>query len=291
MRKMAGCVEPIPLSSEEDEMTSGSNIDLSSGMAIEGDNGSNSEDKEPVPPSMYWGGCGFGSAFYIGVHRAMVERWGQDFYKKTIIAGGSAGAAMAIQVCLGRTPTQVAEMYEGVAQEAARRGPIRHASTCLVEGIRKVLVEYYPNAHKILQGKCMISLTHFPFTHEWIKSWHSDEHLLHCLTATCHIPMYSLGGVDAWAHVVDGAYGFSGESLLDLHGNDTLFVGIDPAAEVSRSLTFKQMVSSLTQIHQFHDIVYISSHLLTEHAVVALSVVALCCSYCCSCYLWLMKTT
>lgn len=35
--------------------------------------------------------------------------------------------------------------------------------------------------------------------------------------------------------VVDGAYGFSGEDLP--HGDATLYVGIDPHAEVTRILT------------------------------------------------------
>ncbi len=65
---------------------------------------------------------------------------------------------------------------------------------------------------------------------------------MNCLTASCHIPLYSHQGVDNWKHVVDGAYGFSGEDLIELHHNDTLFVGIDPQAEVSRGLTYTQMV-------------------------------------------------
>eukprot|EP01034_Spumella_vulgaris_P021678 gene21678-27719_t len=40
-------------------------------------------------------------------------------------------------------------------------------------------------------------------------------------------------------HVVDGAYGFSGINLP--HGDDTLYVGIDPHAEITRSFTYPQM--------------------------------------------------
>ena len=49
------------------------------------------------PPTIYFGGCAFGAAFYIGVHKALVELWGADFYKRSLIAGGSAGKSIQIQ--------------------------------------------------------------------------------------------------------------------------------------------------------------------------------------------------
>ncbi len=107
---------------------------------------------DPIPPSIYWGGCGFGSAFYIGVHRAMVERWGSDFHKHTMSTGGSAGSMMAIQVCLGKSTEDIASMYQQVAKESLRRGSLRYASECLVDGMKNIVQEYYPNSHQLLHG-------------------------------------------------------------------------------------------------------------------------------------------
>lgn len=40
--------------------------------------------------------------------------------------------------------------------------------------------------------------------------------------------------------MVDGAYGFAGTDLP--HGDDTLYIGIDPHAEVTRFLEYEQMM-------------------------------------------------
>jgi hypothetical protein len=58
--------------------------------------------------------------------------------------------------------------------------------------------------------------------------------------ASYHIPFYcqrikQRGGYP----VVDGAYGFGGWDLP--HGDDTLYIGIDPFAEITRELTNGQM--------------------------------------------------
>ncbi len=46
--------------------------------------------------------------------------------------------------------------------------------------------------------------------------------------------------------VLDGAYSFAGEDLP--HGDQTLFIGIDPHADVTRTFTNAEMVSSLLWI-------------------------------------------
>ena len=229
----------------------------------------NSGIDDPIPPSIYFGGCGFGAAFYVGVHRAMVERWGKDFYKHTVIAGGSAGAIMAIQVALGRDTEQLGEMYLWTAREANKRGPIFQASACLIESVRRVLDEFTEEVHTMLNDKCFVSVTHFPFRHRFAKSWDSEEDLLQCLTATCHIPIYTHRAKSAWSSMVDGAYGFAGDSLVDLHHNDTLFVGIDPTADVGRSLTFSQMVGTRFLLHNFNANFVMSS--INVNAVVSVA--------------------
>jgi hypothetical protein len=202
-------------------------------------------EEDVPPPSMYFGGCGFGCAYFVGVHRAMVERWGPDFYKHTVLAGGSAGAIMAIQVALGRTNEQMDELYKGIAAEASKRGVILEASACLMEAVQNVFDEIPGNqAHAQLSRRNCYGVTHFPFEHKFHSSWEDDNDLIDCLTASCHIPLYSRRATKKYSLLVDGAYGFTGSSLRELHENDTLFVGIDPTADVGRSLTFSQMVRS-----------------------------------------------
>ena len=45
--------------------------------------------------------------------------------------------------------------------------------------------------------------------------------------------------------MVDGAYGFAGDDLL--HGDDTLYVGIDPHAEITRTFTNSEMFFPLVR--------------------------------------------
>ena len=61
-----------------------------------------------------------------------------------------------------------------------------------------------------------------------------------CLQASYHIPLYCKwsGGIKG-VECVDGAYGFAGVDLP--HGDQTLYVGIDPHAEITRSLTHNEM--------------------------------------------------
>jgi hypothetical protein len=71
-------------------------------------------------------------------------------------------------------------------------------------------------------------------------SWESNEDLLKCVQGSYHIPLYCKKNVGIkGVEVVDGAYGFRGENLP--HGDQTLYVGIDPYAEITRSLTNTEM--------------------------------------------------
>jgi len=84
------------------------------------------------PPSIYFGGCSFGAAFYIGVHEAMVEMWGREYYKDIVISGGSAGTIIAIGIALGKDTEYLDGLYRYVAEEAVRYGPIYYASYFMI---------------------------------------------------------------------------------------------------------------------------------------------------------------
>ena len=64
--------------------------------------------------------------------------------------------------------------------------------------------------------------------------------MIYTFRGSCHLPFYcnpnkKLGDF----HVVDGAYSFAGTDLP--HGDDTLYIGIDPHAEVTRLFTTSEM--------------------------------------------------
>ncbi len=194
----------------------------------------------PIPPSIYFGGCAFGAAFYVGVIQAMCERWGPDFYKKTMLCGGSAGTIFAIALALGNTPRQINHLYRTVAEKAAKHGTVIYASVFLEEALRELMYDN-PMAFKLLEGRCCFGTTQFFSKHNWHISWMDNEDLVETACGSCHIPFYcqrNFGIKEAL--IVDGAYGFAGKDLP--HGNNTLYVGIDPNAEITRGFTYSQMM-------------------------------------------------
>ncbi len=168
----------------------------------------------------------------------MVERWGPDFYKKTHLSGGSAGTIFAIGIALGKSPKYLDELYREVAERSEKHGPVHNASV-FMEDSMKVLTRD-PLTYKKLEGRCCFGTTEFFSKHRWHVSFTDNEDLISCVKSSFHIPFYCQHnrGVKG-VHVVDGAYGFSG---LDLpHGDATLYVGIDPHAEITRTFTYAQM--------------------------------------------------
>jgi hypothetical protein len=192
-----------------------------------------------IPPSIYWGGCAFGAAFYVGVHRAMVEKWGLDFYKKVHHSGGSAGTIFAIGLALGFTPDELDRVYREVAEKCHKRGAVHWGSVFMEEALRIMLSD--PMAYKKLEGRCCFGTTEFFSRHRWHVSWVDNEDVIKCVNASLHVPLYCQRNVGIKGiKVVDGAYGFAGEDLP--HGDDTLYVGIDPHAEITRTFTYPEMM-------------------------------------------------
>lgn len=168
----------------------------------------------------------------------MVKRWGPDFHKKVLMSGDSAGVISALTLALDKPPAYCDMLYRNVAVNTLKLSPVYYGTYYLEKQLRLVLSD--PLAYKKIEGRCCFGTTEFFAKHRWHVSWESNEDLLACLQASYHIPLYcmfnpGLKGVD----YVDGAYGFSG---LDLpHGDQTLYVGIDPHAEITRHLTYNEM--------------------------------------------------
>lgn len=195
-------------------------------------------------PSLYFGGCCFGAAFYVGVYKALWEMYGPDFMENMMISGGSAGTIFAVGIALRKTPEYMDNLYRTVAAKSHKYGPIynpfRHtgASVFMEESLRTMLDD--PLAFKKIEGKCWFGTTRYYDKHAWHMSWETNEDLIRCVQGSYHIPFYChrntpIKGVE----VVDGAYGFSGDDLL--HGDNTLYIGIDPHAEITRDFTNAEM--------------------------------------------------
>ena len=196
----------------------------------------------PIPKSIYFGGCSWGCAFHVGVHKAMVERWGMGYYKNAMITGDSSGAIIAIAIAIGYTPVELENLYKTLADNASVVGVFGKMRSIVQIGLEVLLSN--PNTHKELEGRFGLATTTFPFNHRWHWTWKSNADLAECVLGSLHIPLYceSCEPINGSA-VIDGAYSFSGEDLL--HGDETLYVGIDPHAEIGCSLENNKMLYPL----------------------------------------------
>jgi len=213
-------------------------------MVCDGDLHHNKIDVEAPPSSIYFGGCAWGCAYYVGVFKAMEERWGKGFHKKTLITGDSSGALIAVGISLGFSPDEMGQIYESLAKNASMHGVIGKMGT-LAEKCVEHLLSADPVAYQTLQGWFAVGTTRFPFNHHWHWNWESNQDLADCIIGSLHIPLYcceSRKSVQG-SIVVDGAYSMAGSDLV--HGDKTLYVGIDPHAEVGRSLNNNQMLFPL----------------------------------------------
>ena len=66
--------------------------------------------------SIYFGGCAFGAAFYIGVYKSMWDLWGPEYFETTLVGGDSVGCIFAIAIGLRKPPEYLHEMYKRVSK-------------------------------------------------------------------------------------------------------------------------------------------------------------------------------
>ena len=147
---------------------------------------------------------------------------------------------MAVGIALGKSPEYLDNVYRTVADNSQGKSPIYWASYYMEEVLRD-MIDSEPLAYRILQGKCCFGTTAFFSKHRWHISWHSNEDLIESIKCSYHVPFYCKNiNLLRGEIVLDGAYGFAGVDLV--HDDDTLFVGIDPHAEITRLFTNAEMV-------------------------------------------------
>jgi hypothetical protein len=130
-------------------------------------------------------------------------------------------------------------LYRTQSERAAKEGYTKNSE--YLRDTVDALLNITDDAHERLRGRFTTAVTHFPFKHVRYSSWTSRADLVDCLLATLHVPLYcSRIKRHHGTHVIDGAYSFSGQDLI--HGDDTLFVGIDPNADITTELSTRQLM-------------------------------------------------
>jgi len=198
-------------------------------------------DAIPIPKSIYFGGAAFGVCFFVGVFKAMADKWGPDFYKKTLVCGGSAGSIIAMQIALGKDPKYAGDVYALIGDKTHARGYALRPSDFLDEYVDELL-RSDENIHKSIETRFWCGSTLFYAQHQWHKQWRDNADLAACIKGGYNIPLYcskcdKLEGYE----VVDGAYGLQASDFP--HGDDTLFVGAcQNTAEINIELSITQML-------------------------------------------------
>jgi hypothetical protein len=100
----------------------------------------------------------------------MEEMWGVDFYKHTLITGGSAGTIIAVLISLGLSYEETDAVYRRLAERAVSEGTFGRG-TLYVEDILRGVFEKFPDAHRRLQNRCRLGTTSFPCSHRWHRHW------------------------------------------------------------------------------------------------------------------------
>lgn len=190
-----------------------------------------SDNPSNIPSSIYFGGAGFGAAFYAGVYSAMVEKWGPDFYKHTILFGDSAGAIFSVGIALGKTPECLNEMFRTFCMNTKKEGVIGNVNLLMERGIRDMIGDDMM-AYKRIENRCFIGSTSFFFKHVWQSSFESNEDLIRHMMYSCNIPIYFVKTpIMHMCKKIDGAGSFHYRDLPN--ANSTLCVRVvDERADV-----------------------------------------------------------
>lgn len=196
-----------------------------------------------IPPSIYFGGAACGVPFFMGIIRKMREKWGNNFYTKTLICGGSIGSVVGLMLVSGYSDKEIHKFFVDLGNNMIKEPKyLRGQNLWLNDLVDNILIDN-PELYKLLESKFMCGTTKFLFQHQWHSSWTTNEELGRCLKGSYNIPLYC-DHCDKIHNeeVIDGAYGFNDSEFP--HGNDTLFVGCNQTcAELNYVLNIDQMIT------------------------------------------------
>ena len=199
------------------------------------------EQNKTIPPSIYFGGASCGISYFLGVAKQMKEMWGEDFYLKTLLCGGSIGSVLALQIAIGLSIDEMKLHIKNIFKQCLREPHYWTGQNYWLDKYIDDLLQTDPDIYKKIEGRYQCGTTREYFEHQWHTQWENNEHLAKCIKGGYNIPLYCnhCERIDG-CEVIDGAYGFDGSFP---HGNDTLFIGANQTcAEINYDLSFEQML-------------------------------------------------
>eukprot|EP01084_Bolivina_argentea_P058025 105954_1 len=162
-----------------------------------------------APTHVFFAGGSWGCAFYIGVYKALQEKYGLNVLSKWKFAGNSAGAFIATFAVLGFDWTNVESLYLDCLNQASEHGVFGKASiyhNLIMDKIFKA------DAVTKLNNKLFIGVTHFIDEYELISQWTNNDEVRDCIHASMHIPYYcthinKIQTKKGYSRCIDGSLG------------------------------------------------------------------------------------
>ena len=199
-----------------------------------------------IPKSIYFGGAACSIIYYVGVIEQMKLKWGNDFYKKTIVCGGSAGSFIGLLLSIGMSAKQMVQDIHKIGSLMIENPTYWSGHDYYMCRYLHVVCAQDELLYKKIEHRYRVYMTEFFDKTTYYDSWSSNDDLIACIKGSVNVPLYcSYAEPYKGVHFVDGAYGMDYFSLP--HGNETLFVGINqPIAEISRFIPiYKLMIPNI----------------------------------------------
>jgi len=182
-------------------------------------------------------GVAWGCGFYIGVYKALIDRYGYEKIKKLKFAGTSSGALTACVCCLGIKWEILYDYYKTLSDVCEKYGPFGKVSI-YYHFIIKYLFDSSPTIYQTLNNRLFIGVTRFFNKNETINYWNSNQEVIDTLNGSMNIPIYCtyIPNV-ADINIIDGA--ISKSFIIDNKINTITVSYIDKYADISGHDEFK----------------------------------------------------
>ena len=187
----------------------------------------------PSPPkSIYFGGVGCATGYYVGVIKAMQTLWGPNFVRENPtmqIHGDSAGTIFAILLLLDYTAYEIEEIAIQISKNMVQPHILVDGFDYYLDKFILHIIKKHPDILQILNGRfqCGYTTVHvFPiFEYKKCNHFETTTQLIESLRASYNIPLYcKRRDMIAGLHIMDGGFSFDGTHFPD--GDETLFVGL-----------------------------------------------------------------
>ena len=140
--------------------------------------------------TLYFGGGAWSSVFYLGVVKALEERFGKEYYKKFTFSGDSIGAFCAMLCSIGYGFENGKKLFIDFCETSKKKGILFGKMSDRLDEIFKVL-DKNPEYYKILQkNKFKLGVSKFFNKYCIYTTWKNNEHLKEILHASTHVPFY-----------------------------------------------------------------------------------------------------